>query len=276
MTDQRYLVTDQYKNTANLAARHEFYARFTTSPVNWFEWVFSQFDFPENANLLEIGCGNGELWRQNQTRIPSSWHLTLGDLSLQMVRQAARTLTFLQQQAQFQVLDAQLLKYDNDLFDGVIANHVLYHVPNPNRAILESHRVLKAKGTFYAATNGIDHLRELHDLIADYPPVADQLTPRNLADRYSFNLQNGEELLRKYFSRVKLQIYSDGVIVDNPEPIVAYTFSLLPKSGSRISEPEKEGFRAHIQSHIDHFGGKLHIQTSTGMFIAEKSTRATR
>jgi ubiquinone/menaquinone biosynthesis C-methylase UbiE len=46
----------------------------------------------------------------------------------------------------------------------VIANHILYHVPDQAWALAEMQRVLKPDGVVYLATNGRSHLRELHEL----------------------------------------------------------------------------------------------------------------
>lgn len=264
-------MTDQYKNPANLEARLELFDQFSTSPVSWQEWIFSHFDFPPFAYLLEIGCGTGMLWLENRKRIPETWRLILGDLSLRMLQQASVNLSFLHSQAQFQVLDVQLLKYEANLFDGVIANHVLYHVPTPDRAILEAHRVLKPGGCFFAATNGEDHLSGLYELIKGYPPIWNLLSMDYPAERYTFNLENGEAMLRNHFSRVAFHSFSDCLVVTDVEPILAYVFSLLPRSGSGIPDKEKRNFRRYLQSRLQHENGKIRIFPSTGLFIAEKS-----
>ena len=65
--------------------------------------------------------------------------------------------------ASAQVFDAQELPFPDDAFDVVVANHMLYHVPEPARAAAEIGRVLRPDGLLLAATNGPDHL----DVIAD-------------------------------------------------------------------------------------------------------------
>jgi SAM-dependent methyltransferase len=272
MTDQRYLVTDQYKNPGNLETRLDFYKRFSSNPVTWFEWVFSHFDFHPEAYLLEIGCGTGQLWLENKDRIPDSWRLILGDLSLQMLRKAARNLQFLRQQVQFQVLDAQLLKYETGCFDVVIANHVLYHVPTPARALLEAHRVLKPGGCLIAATNGTEHLREIWDLVEGFPPVWKHIAPGLPPQRYSFNLENGEDMLQKYFESVRVYRYPGELAVTEADPVLSYILSLFPHEASGITDREINQFRHFIQNRLDQEGGTIYIQPSTGLFIAEKSS----
>ncbi len=50
------------------------------------------------------------------------------------------------------ICDAHDLPFDNDAFDGVIAQAVLEHVIDPPRCVSEMHRVLKNGGIVYAET----------------------------------------------------------------------------------------------------------------------------
>ena len=69
-TDQAYLREEQYRDDANLRARLDLHRRFSTNPQPWHRWVFDQLDLPDEADILEVGCGPGELWLQNLDRIP--------------------------------------------------------------------------------------------------------------------------------------------------------------------------------------------------------------
>ncbi|MEI6580515.1 MAG: class I SAM-dependent methyltransferase, partial [Eubacteriales bacterium] len=64
----------------------------------------------------------------------------------------------------FEQIDIQDIPYENNSFDIVIANHMLYHVPNMEKALSEVFRVLKPDGCFYATTLGRNSLKELQDI----------------------------------------------------------------------------------------------------------------
>ena len=70
LSDQDYLLTDQYRNASNLNARIQLHVRFSTNKYSWMRWVFDQLDLPPHCHILELGCGSGELWRKNMQRIP--------------------------------------------------------------------------------------------------------------------------------------------------------------------------------------------------------------
>jgi hypothetical protein len=59
-TDQQYLTTEQYRDSLNLDARAVIHQRFSTNPYGWFNWVFDALvKLPDNAKILELGCGPG-------------------------------------------------------------------------------------------------------------------------------------------------------------------------------------------------------------------------
>jgi hypothetical protein len=84
MDDRRYVMA-QYCTTSNLKARIALHQRFSTNPYGWLRWVFDQFRLPLQCRLVELGGGTGDLWVENQFRIPTGWAITLSDASMGMV-----------------------------------------------------------------------------------------------------------------------------------------------------------------------------------------------
>ena len=161
-TDQEYLKTDQYKDSSNLDARVEIHKRFSTNPYGWFNWVFDTLlKIPANATILELGSGPAYLWKECSNRIPTGWDITLSDLSSGMVDAAWRNLVVTGRNFKFKEIDAQSIPFEDETFDAVIANFMLYHVPDRPQAIAEIKRVLKPGGHLIAATVGDHHLQEM-------------------------------------------------------------------------------------------------------------------
>ena len=157
-TDPAYLRREQYRDDSNLRARIDLHERFTTATEPWHRWVFDRIDLASEARILEIGCGPAELWAQNLDRIPAGWELTLADLSPGMVEKAREVLG---DRADYRVADIRELPFEDGSFDGVVANHMLYHVPDRPQALAEIRRVLGPAGRVFATTNGGEHLREI-------------------------------------------------------------------------------------------------------------------
>ncbi|MEK6222624.1 MAG: class I SAM-dependent methyltransferase, partial [Chloroflexota bacterium] len=143
-SDDKYLRKKQYKDASNLNARAYLHENFSTNPSGFIQWEFDQFDFPPNAIILEIGGGPGYLWRLNTARISTDLQLHFTDLSVGMLHTAHEKIQ--NPQFTFTALSANDIPFSANTFDAVIANHMLYHVPNISKTISEIIRVLKSTG----------------------------------------------------------------------------------------------------------------------------------
>ena len=230
--DQAYLTKQQYKDSSNLDARAELHRRFSTATEKWQPWVFDHMKLMPNSRVLECGCGPGWLWRENVDRIPNGCHIILTDLSEGMVAEAEAALTDSGHQFDFKSVDIQELPFADDSFDVVVANHMLYHVPDFDMALKEIKRVLKDNGRFLAATNGNNHMLEITRIGWElFPDESEKLANTRLKrdEKFSlsFRLENGGELLEPYFSQVDLNYYEDGLDVTEVPPLVAYILSAI-------------------------------------------------
>ena len=220
-TDQQYLKTDQYRDSSNLDARAEIHRRFSTNPYGWFNWFFDRLlKLPEDARILELGCGPAYLWRECFSRIPAGWDITLSDLSSGMLDAAWRNLVVTGRAFKFEEIDAQSIPYETETFDAVIANHMLYHVPDRQKAITEIRRVLKVDSHLFATTIGQNHLKEIADLIRRVNPGTDFTSFGR-----PFTLENGLEQLKQFFQQVTLSRYYDSLQVTEVKPIIAFILS---------------------------------------------------
>jgi ubiquinone/menaquinone biosynthesis C-methylase UbiE len=263
--DQDYLLTQQYRDASNLQARMQLHERFSTSREAWHPWVFDHLHVPETARVLEVGCGPGTLWRENLDRIPAGWEITLSDFSPGMLREAAQSISKWQPGFRFERFDAQAIPHPDAYFDAVIANHMLYHVPDRAQALAEIRRVLRVGGRLYAATNGRRHMHELHALATT--PLGVTPTDAPPADRWTeaFSLENGRQELAPFFRQIALHPFADGLAVTEIEPIVAYALSGRYQSvltGERLA-----AFRRTVGEFIAR-AGAFTITKEIGLFEA--------
>ena len=259
--DQNYLLKDQYKDASNLNARIDLHVRFSTNKYGWHRWVFDQFKFSPESRILELGCGPGRLWLENLHRIPDGWDITLSDFSPGMLQEAKRNLNSGRHPFKFEVVDAQAISFADESLDAVIANHMLYHVPDREKAFSEIRRVLKPGGRFYAATVGQNHLRELRELVRRFGPGIPTDGSRVRMSE-GFSLENGLGQLSRWFSKVALNRYEDALTVTEAEPIVAYV-----RSGESLVEEMLTELQRYVEKEIQ-LGGDIHITKDTGIFEA--------
>ena len=262
-TAQNYLKTDQYRDSSNLDARAEIHKRFSANPYGWMTWVFDHLlALPANARILELGCGPGYLWKENVDRIPSAWDITLSDLSSGTLDSAWRNLVVTGRNYKFKEIDAQEIPFEEETFDAVIANHMLYHVPDRSKALGEIKRVLKTGGRFFATTVGDDHMREMMDW---YRQVHVDKVWESFAN--SFTLENGLEQVRSFFPNMTVSRYEDNLEITELEPIMAYI-----RSGIRVAELSEEEL-AKLKSDLEkelNEKGRIFIRKDSGLFEAIK------
>jgi len=262
-TDQQYLKTDQYKDSSNLDARVAIHQRFSTNSYGWCKWVFDTLlKLPENAKILELGCGPGYLWKENINQIPAGWNITLSDLSSGMLDAAWRNLVVTGRAFKFEEIDAQSIPYEDETFDAVIANHMLYHVPDRLKAIAELKRVLTPNGRLIATTIGQNHLKEIANWIQQVKPGTDFVSFGS-----PFTLENGLDQLKPFFSQVTLSRYSDSLQVTEIKPIIAFIRST--SHAAEISDEKLAKLQVDLEKELKE-KGRILISKDSGLFEAIK------
>jgi SAM-dependent methyltransferase len=265
--DPNYLRDQQYRDASNLNARIELHRRFGTNPVKWTTWVFDQLRLPAAGRILELGCGPAVLWRANRERIPHGWEITLSDFSPGMLEEARGALGPHASRYHFREIDAQAIPYADGSFDGVIANHMLYHVPDRPRALGEIARVLKPGGVLYTATNGHGHLTKIGELVGSVDADALKICTAGADSIAGFTLENGTDQLRPFFAAVAMRHYKNELRVTEAEPLVEYILS------TRVAEL-LTGKRTQLTDLIQHelaAHGAITLTADTGMFQAIKA-----
>jgi ubiquinone/menaquinone biosynthesis C-methylase UbiE len=209
--------------------------------------------------VLELGCGSGAIWTACPERIPPGWRVTLSDFSAGMLDSAWRSLVTLGRGFKFEQIDAQAIPYPDETFDIVIANFMLYHVPDRQKALTEIRRALKPGGHLVAATNGMKHLQEM-----------DEWFERLGLDSFNsrpFTLENGLSQLQQFFGDIQTLRYPDGLRITKLQPLMAYlksTASYGENPESVFAELEQE-LAAKLQA-----DGAIEITKDSGLFLARK------
>lgn len=267
----------QYENARRFNARVALHARFRSNPRPWPVWVFDQLEGQDGCRVLDVGCGTGLLWEVNAPRVPASWTLVLTDTSEGMLAETRRRIDGLACRVELRAMDAQQVTFADGAFDIVIANHMLYHVPDRERAIAEARRVLREGGAFHATTASLDSLAELKALMHEYRSASNAAqeaapvqAPRQRPDPIigAFSLENGAAQLADRFASVDTRIYTDELRITDPDAIVDYFLSLNDiREGERIlAEDEACPFRDFVAARMAQ-GGALPATTRSGMFV---------
>jgi ubiquinone/menaquinone biosynthesis C-methylase UbiE len=261
-TDSARILREQYKDGSNLSARIRLHQRFSTNRYGQMRWILDRIQIPENARVLELGCGTGLLWRGSSVKVPRGWSLILSDMSDGMLRETRTSLAQLGHSFRYIQVDAQAIPFRDASFDAVIANHMLYHVPDIPRALDEVRRVLKPSGTCYAATMGLAHMKELDEFGARFFSL-----PRMTESTSRFGLESGDTYMRAAFSDVKLERYPDSLVVTEAAPLMDYICSTRVRS--RVTDEQIAALRVHVENEIA-ARGEIRITKDSGLFVAQR------
>ena len=206
------VVKNQYATSARLETRISIHEKYSRNKQPFGEWIVSHYDLRPGERVLELGCGTGSMWKG--VSLPDGCRVMLTDLSAGMLETARQNTAHLN--ADYTVCDAMDLPYADASFDIVIANMMLYHVAEIDRALGEIRRVLRRTGRFFAATFGehgaVEAVLEMLQLPCDV--------------NHRFTLQNGTMQLEKHFSRISIMRRDDALDITHLPDLVGYLRSM--------------------------------------------------
>ena len=258
---------EQYENASNLRARINIHEMFSVNKYGWMRWYFDKLNLPKECKILELGCGDANLWEKNKDRIPRDLDIILSDFSKGMLSDAKGTLGKRADNFKFQIIDAQDIPYDDGTFDVVIANHMLYHVDNIQKGLSEINRVLKPGGYFYCSTVGQNHMMEIRDIMYKFKSEKMDIKSSDITSR--FNLENGLRMLEKWFSCIEMNRYEDNLIVTEATPIIDYMFSMPGNVRESFNNERLNVLTKYLKDKIVIEGG-IYVTKDTGFFMGQK------
>lgn len=253
-------VIEHYKNAKNLNIRISLHDKYSQNKKGWFPWLFEQIDFSKINRLLEIGCGNGKLWKSNKIDLRNR-EIFLSDSSQGMIDEIRKSLG---NDFNCLVFDCERIPFKDNYFDAVVANHVLFYVYDLEIALKEISRVLTPNGIFYCSTYGSSHMKEINDLVSNFDSRI-HLSQTKLYD--VFGLDNGEHILKKNFKNVKMKLYDDCLIVDKSKPIIDYIMSCHGNQNELLG-PKLGEFKDYLDNIIKE-NGYIKITKEAGIFICD-------
>ena len=250
-------VKAQYATSKGLNTRLSFHDKYSTNKQGYGNWIVSNYVIPKGMKVLEVGCGTGSIWLGQNEIISKLDQLMLTDLSEGMIKTAKENLGE-RDNIDYIVADIQDLPFEDNSFDVVIANSMLYHVPNLNQGIHEVRRVLKENGIFYCATLGENNFVEC---LAEWF----KLSGESFKPNHNFTMQNGEQILKKAFSDVEARFYEDSLHITDIEELIKYLQSL--NSFKAIKDFPIKKIREILEAHSNK--GVVDLPKEYGMFIAK-------
>ena len=250
-------VKAQYATSKGLDTRISFHDTYSTNKQGFGNWIVSNYELREGMKVLELGCGNGKDWFGHNDLIAKLDRLVMTDFSEGMVEAAKKNLGELSN-VEFKQADIEKLPFEDKSFDVVIANMMLYHVPDIVKGIGEARRVLKDGGVFYCATFGEHNF-------TDYLAKWFSLGGESFNPNHNFTLDNGEAKLKTAFSNVEILHYEDTLQVTDIDALVDYMLSLA--SFKAIMDIPVQKIKDILSKHV--VNGVISLPKDYGMFAAK-------
>ena len=126
------LSMDQFQNHPNIFVRFEMKSRINK--------IVKLLDARKDEMIVDIGTEKGEI----ASHLKEYGKMICIDIDHYMLKEARKTLA--DSPVYFIVGEAQHLPLKNDLCDKVMSNHLLEHLPQPQKGIEELFRIVKRTG----------------------------------------------------------------------------------------------------------------------------------
>ena len=248
-------VDTQYKNPDKLNIRIRLHHLYSTNKEGFNHWIVKHYDIKKESSILELGCGTGITWKKHTHLLQDCKEVYFTDLFEGMIKEAKNNIGE-HSNVYYEVVNAEELPYEDERFDIVIANMMLYHIPNLDKALSEIRRVLKKNGIFYCATYGENGVESF----------INQMLNVQTERQHTFTLQNGKDILEKCFSSVEKLEYEDKLLIRNRSDLVEYIQSFKEiNEWQNYSDEELYRLISNYEKQ-----GIIEIPKEYGMFVSRK------
>jgi len=265
--DPAYLA-EQYGDAKRLRIRLETHVRYSENRGHFFDFLLGHLEARPDLVLLDVGCGHGAQHvrlRQQRMRIVGL------DRSPGMLAEARAQAREARLDVRLCRGDAERIPLGDASVQRVMANHMLYHVPDRHAALREMRRVMAPGGRIVLGTNAADTGRRLIELHNALAAKLGYEVPSTLYDRFNLgHLSRVQEI----FPAAKLKVRHDAFVFPNaPSAIRYYASALLDHVEPR---PADDGHRhallqlmvPEIQKIID-TEGVFRVPKNAGCFVAQ-------
>jgi ubiquinone/menaquinone biosynthesis C-methylase UbiE len=160
-TDREQLITSAYANDAPFMARLAL-QHYQQPARDFVAWALQHVTWTARTHILDCGCGNGRYLRHTIAHGATAHHMIGLDIAVGMLTSLRRRWLTDLPHRHVVVGDALHLPVPTNRCDLVYAMHMLYHVPDQQRAMAELRRVVRPGGTLIASTNSEHDKQELN------------------------------------------------------------------------------------------------------------------
>ncbi len=241
---------------------------FSTGKQTFFQWQAGMLPPANNIKVLELGCGNGALWRDLMIRW-AGCSLTLTDISddvLDLTRAVLDPIADLADSIEYQAVDFNNLPFQDESYDVLIANHNLYYAQDVPSVLASIRRILKPGGRLICSTIGKDHLVELVTMLRQ-EDAAISWGAEQWADK--FGLENGISLLKRHFKQIDQFEYDNRLHVNSIKPVLSYLMKTMKGALAPWVTDNHDTIEDRLRD-VMRQRGYIRLTPHSGFFVATK------
>lgn len=267
------IVRRHYATDENLRIRQETHDKFSVPDRSFADWVLERVDWRGDERVLDVGCGPGLYHKKMrlEDKLANVQYVGMDLVSSMLAHHPAQD-----GDDSLSLGNVEQLPFDDDSFDVVMANHMMYHVNDVHQAVKEMRRVLKPNGLLAIATNSVSTMPELQVLmrraivLLTRGGAAQVRAPELPSDRFA--LENGTRILTQYFYAVVRHDLPSALVFPEVEPAMAYLESTRDLRESSLPsdvvwDDVMMIMRQQINQLVKHLG-ELVINKLAGVLIA--------
>ena len=191
------------------AKYHELNPEYDDTSSPWYQWVAQNMIDVQGLRTLEVACGRGGFVRALARKGADAYGLDFSCAALRIGHERS-VKSVEESRATFIQGDAHTLPFPDDCFDLIVSCETIEHLPLPEKAVAEFHRVARPGGKLFLTTPNYLNLMGLYELYSKIRhPKRGTDQPY---DRIQFFFQT-RRLLKKAGWQIQM---SDGVVHQLP------------------------------------------------------------
>ena len=229
--------------------RYSLYERYGTSGQRWHEWLFKQLPLGPGMQILDVGCGHGNVWHGSWREIPEGCQITLLDkekdglqflhgIYLERRRELAEGVAF-----SFLCEDAEEWECPAAGYDLILAGHLWSYIRERERLLGKLRRGLAEKGRLVSTFTSQVSVRDVNRLLE---PVLHRKVLEAYEERRQGFVEQMEGLFAGWFGSMSRKSFQNGLRIEQSEELLRYLCNLDGELEARIRPRESE-VRKYLQ-----------------------------
>ncbi|MFH1306326.1 MAG: methyltransferase domain-containing protein [Candidatus Micrarchaeota archaeon] len=260
------MVKAVFKEPRVLKIRQGVYPKYGERKEDFHRWVLDKVPVRSYKRILDIGAGSGEFLAKALNYFADSDFVAM-DLNPAMLKRAKKLAT---RPISTVCTDVHHLPLSDKSINLVFANHMLYYT-DPEISLAEIARVMADDAILACTTNSRFNVKEILELHSKVLSL-----DRTLSHNYSFDIENGQTFLSKFFSSIVLHLFTNRLIFNSKEKFMDFYSALwifvnqygnlnlkLPKAVIEERKGRMETLVASIEL-------PLIMDKTSGLFISSK------